>query len=79
MNSNELKALLSKVLQISAESISEQAEIYRTRNWDSLAQLQIVLELEKVTSRSIPDEEIDRLTSFNSILLQINKDHEQYP
>ncbi|SYZ73779.1 Acyl carrier protein [Candidatus Zixiibacteriota bacterium] len=62
-----LHALIARILDIDTADIVADSGIYRTQNWDSLAQINIILALEEMFEIEIPDDAIEHLTSVAEI------------
>jgi acyl carrier protein len=65
VTSDDLKVFLAATLQI--KSVDENAEMGRTRGWDSIRQVQLMLALEERCNVSIPADAFGELTSFSNI------------
>jgi len=67
LSSNSIRIFLAHILEIDSSIVREDAGIYRTQNWDSLAQMEIVIGLEDQLCTHIPDETIEQLTTLSGI------------
>ena len=62
------KKILSEILEIEVDIISNDANPNIIKNWDSLNQVKLSIELEKQLERKLTTEEILSLTSLESII-----------
>lgn len=62
-----IRELLALILEIDPASIEDCDGIYRTRNWDSLAHLEIILALEDLLGVQIGDEAIEEMMTVAEI------------
>ena len=69
MNEADLKRVIGAVLNLPAEEIDEHTSSDSVGQWDSLAQLNLILALEEEFGIEIPDEEAAELTSYPLIRL----------
>ncbi|HAA91497.1 MAG TPA: hypothetical protein DCS82_05130 [Rhodospirillaceae bacterium] len=70
MNSSPLekaKSLLSTVLEIPTEEISDDAGIETLERWDSLGHVKIILQLEQTLGNQLDPEEISELNDVAAI------------
>jgi acyl carrier protein len=73
MNEADLKRVIGAVLNLPAEEIDEHTSSDSVGQWDSLAQLNLILALEEEFGIEIPDEEAAELTSYPLIRLVVNE------
>ncbi len=64
---NKIKEIMAKVLKMDASSITDDVQQKDIEAWDSLAHLNLVLELESEFNVSFEPEEIGTMTSFKDI------------
>jgi acyl carrier protein len=55
-------------LELQLDSISENDEMQRTRNWDSMGQVSLLLKLEEEFNIKFPADQFGNLTSVKRIL-----------
>ena len=67
MNKNDLKLLIASALKVGV--IDEISEMGKTRGWDSIRQVQLMLTLEEKCGVAIPADAFGELTSFSEIAL----------
>ncbi len=60
----KLFAIFSRVMKVPAEQLSLKTSRHDLENWDSLAHLQVIAEIEETLSVSIPFEVIAQLTTI---------------
>ena len=68
-----IKEVLSAVIDVPIEQISDNASMDDIESWDSLAQMNLVIALEDEFQLTIPDEEVGSLISIQLILSLINE------
>ena len=68
-----IKEVLSAVIDVPIEQISDNASMDDIESWDSLAQMNLVIALEDEFQITIPDEEVGTLISIKLILSLINE------
>ena len=68
-----IKEVLSAVIDVPIEQISDNASMDDIESWDSLAQMNLVIALEDEFQLVIPDEEVGTLISIQLILSLINE------
>jgi acyl carrier protein len=68
-----IKEVLSAVIDVPIEQISDNASMDDIESWDSLAQMNLVIALEDEFQMTIPDEEVGTLISIQLILSLINE------
>ena len=68
-----IKEVLSAVIDVPIEQISDKASMDDIESWDSLAQMNLVIALEDEFQLVIPDEEVGTLISIPWILSLINE------
>ena len=59
---------ISKVLRISTEKININSKSTDYNNWDSINQVNIILELEKNFNKKVPTSKISKLNNVKNIL-----------
>lgn len=67
------KQILSNVLEIEINSISDDANPSNIQNWDSMNQIKLSLELEKEINRELSTDEILSLNSLKNIVAILEK------
>ena len=67
MNIKEIKQLVSEVLNIPADLITDDSSIINIEEWDSLSHMTIILNIEKALSIQFSGEIIAEMTSIESI------------
>nr|WP_302058508.1 phosphopantetheine-binding protein [Paenibacillus sp. MZ03-122A] len=73
MNKFELvQSIISKIMNVSVEKVTLESVKSDFENWDSLNQLNLVMELEANFNVSIPIDEIANIDSVKNILLILN-------
>ncbi|WP_328801029.1 phosphopantetheine-binding protein [Paenibacillus sp. LX16] len=76
MNKFELvQLIISKIMNVSVEKVTLGSVKSDFENWDSLNQLNLVMELEANFNVSIPIDEIANIVSVQSILHILNNIH----
>ncbi|ALA44190.1 MULTISPECIES: acyl carrier protein [Paenibacillus] len=76
MNKFELvQSIISKIMNVSVEKVTLGSVKSDFENWDSLNQLNLVMELEANFNVSIPIDEIANIDSVQSILHILNNIH----
>ena len=70
-----VKLVMSAVLEVPLESITDDASSDNIENWDSLRHLNLILALEEEFGVIIPDEEVGNLVNYKLIELVINDLH----
>jgi len=68
-----IKEVLSAVIDVPIEQISDNASMDDIESWDSLAQMNLVIALEDEFQMTIPDEEVGTLISIQLILSLVNE------
>ena len=64
----KIKTIIANAIEIDISELGEESGIYRVRNWDSLGHLTVVVALENQFGISIPDEELEHLTTVSTIV-----------
>ncbi|MGO4951240.1 acyl carrier protein [Paenibacillus terrae] len=76
LNKFELvQSIISKIMNVSVEKVTLESVKSDFENWDSLNQLNLVMELEANFNVSIPIDEIANIDSVQSILHILNNIH----
>ncbi|MGG4187591.1 acyl carrier protein [Paenibacillus peoriae] len=76
LNKFELvQSIISKIMKIPVEKVTLESVKSDFENWDSLNQLNLVMELEANFNVSIPIDEIANIDSVQSILHILNNIH----
>lgn len=76
MNKFELvQSIISKIMNVPVEKVTLESVKSDFENWDSLNQLNLVMELEANFNVSIPIDEIANIDSVQSILHILNNIH----
>ena len=68
----KLKEIFNTILNIKKNINYNKLEINKTKNWDSLKQLNLILLLEEEFSIKITPDEIQELTSYKTVLSFLN-------
>lgn len=68
----KLKEIFNTILNIKKNINYNKLEINKTKNWDSLKQLNLILLLEEEFSIKITPDEMQELTSYKKILSFLN-------
>jgi len=69
----ELKAIFAQTFHVPAETISLTTRQEDLKEWDSLGQLLLIMEIETVFGISFHVEEVPQLDSFGKLLENIKK------
>ena len=67
------KQILSKVLEVEMDMIPDDANPDIIKNWDSLNQVKLSIELEKELDRKLTPQEILSLTNLENITVILDK------
>tara|TARA_Y100000996_G_C22278165_1_gene542892 strand:- start:419 stop:646 length:228 start_codon:yes stop_codon:yes gene_type:complete len=59
---------ISKILGISTEKVNIDSKATDYKNWDSINQVNIILELEKNFNKKVPTSKISKLNNVKNIL-----------
>jgi len=70
---NQIKLVMSTVLDVPLSQINEDSSIDTLENWDSLKHLNLILALEDEFEISIPNEEVGNMVNFRLIEVIINE------
>lgn len=70
---NQIKNVMSAVLEVPVEEINEDSSSDIIENWDSLKHLNLILALEDEFDISIPNEEVGNMVNFKLIELIIDE------
>ena len=65
---NEVKSIISKIIHVPAIKLKPNSSYKNTKNWDSLAHINIVLQLEKKIKEKFSINEISKIESLNDCL-----------
>lgn len=65
---DKLKEIMSKLFKVSKEDISEASSQTTVEKWDSLNQLNLVVEIEDAFDISLEPEDISKMIDFNSVI-----------
>ncbi len=68
---NKLKNLLSVILNIPCEMITDDSNMDTIKSWSSLKHMDIILSIEEEFNISIPDEDAANLTSYPLIRIVV--------
>ena len=68
INSDQIISIISKHIKVSEKKIDINSKSSDFFQWDSLAQVNIVLEIEKQTNTKISSSKMSELTSVKSII-----------
>jgi acyl carrier protein len=69
----QIKEVLSAVIDVPLEKIVDDASMDDLEEWDSLAQMNLVIALEEEFDITIPDEEVGTMLSLSLILSVLNE------
>jgi acyl carrier protein len=72
MVGTKLKQVMSVILDVPVESITDEASTDTIDNWDSIRHLNLILALEEEFGITIPDEEVGNLVNYKLLELVIN-------
>ncbi len=64
---NQIKNVMSTVLEVPMEELNEDSSTDTIENWDSLRHLNLILALEDEFEISIPNEEVGNMVNFKLI------------
>jgi acyl carrier protein len=73
MTEDTLKDVMATVLEIAADSISDDTSMDTVEAWDSIKHMNLVLAIEEEFGVSIPDEDAANITSYPLIRLVLNE------
>lgn len=73
MNEESLKQVMSAVLGLPADAITEATSMDTLDSWDSIKHMNLVLALEEEFGLSIPDEDAANITSYPLIRLVLGE------
>ena len=65
---NEVKSIISKIIHVPAIKLKQNSSYKNTKNWDSLAHINIVLQLEKKIKEKFSIDEISKIVNLNDCL-----------
>ena len=68
INLEQIVSIVSKIIKINEKDINIDSKSSDFYKWDSLAQVNIILEIEKITEKKIKANKMGELTSIKSIL-----------
>ncbi|MDR2206389.1 MAG: acyl carrier protein [Flavobacteriaceae bacterium] len=68
---NRLKDVFAKTFNVSEQEISPETRVENLHEWDSLGQLRLIMNVEAEFQISFHIEEIQELTSFETLLKSI--------
>ena len=68
MKNKFIYKILAKKLKSSEESINSETNIKNTPEWDSLAHVRIILELEAETKKKVRNDQIGELNSVKKLI-----------
>jgi|TARA_B100000959_G_C14711612_1_gene513165 acyl carrier protein len=68
INLEQIVSIVSKIIKINEKDININSKSSDFYKWDSLAQVNIILEIEKITEKKIKANKMGELTSIKSIL-----------
>ncbi len=72
-SSNEIRVLISSVLGISLDALTDDAGIDHTPGWDSLKHMEVILAAESYFQVQFTAEEMMEMTSLDHIVLAIER------
>ncbi len=68
INLEQIVSIVSKIIKINEKDINIDSKSSDFYKWDSLAQVNIILEIEKISEKKINASKMGELTSIKSIL-----------
>ena len=68
INLEQIVSIVSKIIKINEKDININSKSSDFYKWDSLAQVNIILEIEKISEKKINASKMGELTSIKSIL-----------
>jgi len=68
INLEQIVSIVSKIIKINEKDININSKSSDFYKWDSLAHVNIILEIEKITEKKINASKMGELTSIKSIL-----------
>jgi len=68
INLEQIVSIVSKIIKINEKDININSKSSDFYKWDSLAQVNIILEIEKITEKKIKANKMGELISIKSIL-----------
>lgn len=69
----KVKDILSAIIDVPVDQISDDATMDDLESWDSLAQMNLVIALEEEFQVTIPDDEVGTLLSMQLIVALLNQ------
>ena len=69
----DLKNILSKLLKLKKNEITDKTDIYNTTEWDSIIQIELIVKLEEKFKIKFSQSEISKLNSYLNILKILKK------
>ena len=69
----DLKKLFSEILHLPSSEISSAINSETCSQWDSIAHIDIIIALEKITGKNIGPEKVSELVSYAVIVLYLEK------
>ncbi len=69
----DLKNILSKLLKLKINEITDKTDIYNTTEWDSIIQIELIVKLEEKFKIKFSQSEISKLNSYLNILKILKK------
>lgn len=73
MIDKDLIKIISESLNLKNNQINDKIEMQNTKEWDSLNHVKIIIALSKKFNLKIQTSDYDKLTSFKSIKIFLNK------
>lgn len=64
----EIRSMVSEILEVPAEKLTNEAEFFKDLNVDSLKAIEIVAAFEKKYRVIIPEEEIPKITTLGKLI-----------
>lgn len=71
---NQIKEIVAKALSCSVDSLHSDSGLSRHEKWDSLGQIQIIVELEEVYRIKVDESNIECFTTIQKIYDYLNGD-----
>lgn len=73
IDNEKLQSIFSNVLNIPLENVSENSSMENTKEWDSLAHLNLLLTIEEEFNIKFPMEKIQEVNNFTKIKEELEK------
>jgi len=70
---DKVREIMSRVLEMPIEDITDNASVHNIKSWDSMHHLLMILAFEEEFGVSFPDNEVVELLSFEAIIAALDK------